>query len=592
MLLASSIFVMFFLISAPEAFSSTTDRTAFIPEEDNKDDVPGMSSNDDDQISACDPMYSSGTAMETLMTAYDKNLLPFQPGLVVEVELHIQEISEISELTSDFVLDIFFSEIWSDHRLAFDRLPLCRNNITLKLGYKSLIWTPEICIVNSKEAKLHKSPGENTFIILYSNGTVWQNHRMQVRAPCEMDLQAFPFDTQKCHLTLESYSYNSAEVDVRWFHEPLTLLSRGQLPDFYLQSTAIRKAQLQYPNGLWDQLKLTFIFKRKFGFYMMQAYFPTTLTVIASWITFYLEPKALSARITLGVSSLLALTFQFGNVLRHLPRVSYVKCIDIWMLTCVVFVFATLIELTFIATLTKKQKQWALGVKTLKHWMDIIETKKRTANDESQSLSGNDKSQSTTIDERAKTLDENTDVLDVHRRTTKLRQLFNFRKIYKTKTEIDDDESMQLEKTIVMVGVHNEEAEKSATFSSSPSDASYEPFLSKVHANSSSTVSNTSKSVLPVFEKKFDVSSFINSCCLNFGNESKRDDKENSRISFNSKKQKTGVSQFNIQACLSMTPEQLDKICLKIFPSAFFIFNVFYWLYYTVLFQMIRDKGD
>uniref|UniRef100_A0A0M3IPK8 Neur_chan_LBD domain-containing protein n=2 Tax=Ascaris lumbricoides TaxID=6252 RepID=A0A0M3IPK8_ASCLU len=131
-----------------------------------------------------------------------------------------------------------------------------------------------------------------------------------VEAPCELDMTSFPMDVQRCTMTFESYSFNVGRVRLDWFETGVILDIQGKLPDFELARYTWQKQKFYYPAGQWDQLKATFYFRRTYGYYILQLYMPTYASVFISWIAFWLDPKCLPGRITLGVSSLMALTFQ------------------------------------------------------------------------------------------------------------------------------------------------------------------------------------------------------------------------------------------------------------------------------------------
>ncbi|VDK72136.1 unnamed protein product [Litomosoides sigmodontis] len=291
------------------------------------------------------------------MLSYDRKTIPMAEGVRVKVDLMVQAISSISEMTASFTADVFFSQIWLDPGLAFENITKCLANLTLSHRTIDDIWLPDVCFQNSKSTLVHSSPTPNIFLLIYPNGTIWVNYRVKVEAPCELDMSSFPMDVQRCTMTLESYSFNVARVRLDWFETAVTLDLQGKLPDFELTRYTWQKQQFCYPAGQWDQLKVTFYFRRTYGYYILQLYMPTYTSVFISWIAFWMDSKCLPGRITLGVSSLMALTFQYGNVARSLPKVSYAKAMDVWIFASIGFIFFSLIELAVVGHVDKNANE-------------------------------------------------------------------------------------------------------------------------------------------------------------------------------------------------------------------------------------------
>ncbi|CAB3403221.1 unnamed protein product [Caenorhabditis bovis] len=294
--------------------------------------------------------------LKTIMANYNRHKIP-NGQVDVEVEVWVQEITTISDITSDFQLDIYIYETWHDPALNYAFLNPCKYNLSLNSVLLEDLWTPNSCFINSKTAEIHKSPFPNIFLMIYANGTVWTNYRLKLQGPCIMDLTKFPFDNVTCSLTFESFNYNTDEVKMSWSEKGVQKMrEKMELADYELVNINNVRATEEYPAGYWHELTMSFEFKRRAGWYILQAYLPTYLTICISWISFALGSKAIPARTMLGVNSLLAMTFQFGNIIRNLPRVSYVKAIDVWMLSCMTFVFCSLLELAWVGYLSREEE--------------------------------------------------------------------------------------------------------------------------------------------------------------------------------------------------------------------------------------------
>lgn len=124
-----------------------------------------------------------------------------------------------------------------------------------------------------------------------------------------------------------------------------------------------------YPPGAFPCLEVVFVVKRDIAYFVMQYYITSVLTVILSWLSFWISVDAVVARVNIGLLTVLTLTMQSVGSKGQLPRVSYVKAIDVWMSTCLVFAFASLIEFAIVNVWSRRdarRSKLASGIASLR----------------------------------------------------------------------------------------------------------------------------------------------------------------------------------------------------------------------------------
>lgn len=97
-------------------------------------------------------------------------------------------------------------------------------------------------------------------------------------------------------------------------------------------------------SGNFTVLTATFEFKRRLGYYLIQIYIPCSFLVMLSWIAFWMDKRDTGNRLTVGVTTILTIMFLLGYSNSSVPKMSYVKAMDIYLLSSFALIFFSLIE--------------------------------------------------------------------------------------------------------------------------------------------------------------------------------------------------------------------------------------------------------
>jgi len=77
--------------------------------------------------------------VQKLLVAYDKTLMPANESVKAMMELTVQDITSVSETTSSFEADIWYSQIWMDPRMRYEHIS-CHNSTSLDESVVPQLW--------------------------------------------------------------------------------------------------------------------------------------------------------------------------------------------------------------------------------------------------------------------------------------------------------------------------------------------------------------------------------------------------------------------------------------------------------------------
>nr|BAH03471.1 gamma-aminobutyric acid receptor beta subunit [Ambigolimax valentianus] len=291
--------------------------------------------------------------IDNLLKGYDIRLRPSFGGAPLEIgiEVILASFDSISEVNMDYTITMYLKQYWRDERLQFlhessDNDQDAIKTMTLTGAFAEKIWVPDTFLANDKNSFLHDVTEKNKMVRLYGNGSLVYGMRSTTTLACMMDLHNYPLDHQECTVEIESYGYTMDDIVLYWLsdRDAVTGVEDVSLPQFSISNYATINKIEELLTGDYQRLSLIFQLQRSIGYFIFQTYLPSILIVMLSWVSFWINHEASSARVALGITTVLTMTTISNGVRSSLPRISYVKAIDIYLVMCFVFVFAALLE--------------------------------------------------------------------------------------------------------------------------------------------------------------------------------------------------------------------------------------------------------
>ena len=286
-----------------------------------------------------------GSAFEALASAPPTVKRP------VDVAVYVVDISRIQEIDQAIMADFLVIARWERPDLADPSAPELRMIPIEELD------SPRLVVINSRKLRQKLE----TIAEVSRTGTVLFRQRYQGTLSTPMDLKNFPMDRQFFKIEVGTLDHKARKLvpDER---------RSGAMHDFTVAGWEVKEAPMLAadqlaPDGVnaFSTVTAVYAAERNSVFFAWKLFIPLGLIVLMAYTVFWLDPTVLSTQIGISTSTiftLIAYNFALSSIL---PQVSYLTRADLYLIGCMLLVFAALGEAVVTGVLARDETHVALA---------------------------------------------------------------------------------------------------------------------------------------------------------------------------------------------------------------------------------------
>lgn len=258
---------------------------------------------------------------------------------VVKVGIFLADIVNLDEVNESFEAEFIVSAEWNDPRLAFDPAadgtPMKLYQGPFQFNEVFAGWWPQLLIIN----EIGSGSVNAVTVRVYPDGRVRYLEQRNVMLKTPMQLQSFPFDTQRLEAKMIAFGNYSdqvlLEVDERKqgaTEEHVMKHDRVNIAQWRLLNLDMVASVADYryygePKEL-SQVVFTVTLERKPWSVVWKVIIPLIVLVLMMWAVFWMDVDILSDRLNIAFIGILTIVAYQFLIDSSMPRVSYFTFTD------------------------------------------------------------------------------------------------------------------------------------------------------------------------------------------------------------------------------------------------------------------------
>ncbi|XP_046681545.1 glycine receptor subunit beta-type 4-like [Homalodisca vitripennis] len=309
-----------------------------------------------------------------------------EKNMTVAISLFINRVSAVDESKEEISLEVFLQVYWTDRRIRMADNLSGVDHLELTWGKENDFWVPDLYIRQLREMKVLSLFQDMTSVRLYRNQTMRVSMGATVIIKCDMDFVLYPLDVQECAVDFSSCLFGKTTLPSA---SPATSVTATDSPSTSCPSSRRNKTHNVYYGEVLHAIKDSYQFgfsvstsdyfhgpffvdsagnhstarmkitmSREIRSHLLETYLPSSLFVIMSWGGFCVIPEVVPGRMVLLVTTLLSLVTMFDTVRNNSPSALELKCIEVWLISCTLFVFFALLEYFIVLFGIRYDKHW------------------------------------------------------------------------------------------------------------------------------------------------------------------------------------------------------------------------------------------